>query len=297
MRKVLLLSLAVCLLSACGSDESILRKVGGEEDSLVARRIFREVPPTSQLWTEEHNRVPGAHYVALNTFDRIAEAAGRPDTAEAYRQRIYTTHPDSSVRAAFLYAAVRDAHKAGNDRKAARLYRRLTRELGETYYAEHAQQFSPDRAIQKGKQVPSFNFASIEDSSRTFTSEELRGKTYLMDFWGTWCGPCIQNMEHLHEAHEQYAGEEFGILSVSLHDEEGAVERFRENKWPMPWMNAQIEEGSQRQKEVVDKFEAVSFPHYILVNESGEIIATDRDLRNAEGEMQLNETLARVLNE
>jgi len=293
--KILSLLIFIGLVYSCDSDKSVLQKVGGEQDSLLARNIFREVPPTSNLWTKEHNRIPGAHYIALNTFGRIAEASGRPDTAAIYRQQIYEQHPDSSVRAAFLYSSVRDAYKAGEDKKLARLYKQLIDNYKNSYYAKRAREYAPNRAIQKGKQIPSFSFVSIEDSSKIITSEGLKGKMYLMDFWGTWCSPCVDNMEHLHELNEQYKDDGLHILSISLHDKEGAVERFREEKWPMPWMNVQINDDSKQEEETVEKFEAISFPNYILINKDGEIIATTRDLRNKEGEIVMKDILNRVL--
>lgn len=131
--KIISLIFFIGFLNSCDSDESVLQKVSGEQDSLLARKILEEVPPTSELWTKEQNRVPGAHYVATNTFGRIAEAANQPDAAESYRQSIYEQHPDSSVRAEFLYSAVRDAYKAKTDKKLARLYQQLIRDYKNSY--------------------------------------------------------------------------------------------------------------------------------------------------------------------
>lgn len=60
-------------------------------------------------------------------------------------------------------------------------------------------------------------------------------------------------------------------------------------------MNVQIRDNSKLEEEVVEKFEAISFPNYILVDESGEILATTRDLRNKKGEIQLENILNRAL--
>src|SRR5882762_2043651 len=45
-----------------------------------------------------------------------------------------------------------------------------------------------------GKQAPQFSLPSLTDSSRIISSSELRGRWYLFNVWGTWCGGC--RMEH-----------------------------------------------------------------------------------------------------
>ena len=139
--------------------------------------------------------------------------------------------------------------------------------------------------------MPSFAFVALGDSSVTHTDEALRGKTYLIDFWGTWCGPCIEEMPYLHEAYEKYRGDGFEILSVAMMDERAAIEAFREERHPMPWLHTLV---PQRDDEAVrTKFEVTSFPRPILVDASGTIIATDDALR---GE-KLAEVLARTFGE
>ena len=66
----------------------------------------------------------------------------------------------------------------------------------------------------------------------------MKGKIYLIDLWATWCGPCVGEMEILHEVYQKYKDNGFEILSISFDVSPKEVKAFRKKDWKMPWLHA-----------------------------------------------------------
>lgn len=181
--------------------------------------------------------------------------SGQPDKYSEYVQRIIQSHPDQRV---------------GNLAK---------------------KEYAPDRNIMVGKLIPAFSFASIDNPVTSYTNESLRGKIYLIDFWATWCKPCVEEMENMHRVYSKFKTRGFEVLSLSLDDKPETVNRFRSGKWKMPWLNSFVAGGFDSQ--VVKRFEISGIPKPILVDRDGRVIATGGDLRGP----NLDKTLARILSE
>ena len=106
--------------------------------------------------------------------------------------------------------------------------------------------------------------------------------------YNSWCGPCIEEFPYQHEAYERFQDQGFEILSVAMMDERAAIETFREERYPMPWLHTLV--SPEEEGRVRSQFEITGFPRPVLVGPSGEILATDEELR---GE-KLAKVLARV---
>jgi thiol-disulfide isomerase/thioredoxin len=181
--------------------------------------------------------------------------SGQPGKYSEYVQRIIQDHPDQRVR-----------------------------NLAKKQYA-------PDRAIMIGNPIPAFGLASLDVPATVYTNEGLRGKVYLIDFWATWCKPCVEEMENMHRVYQKYHGRGFEILSLSLDDKPETVKRFRSGKWKMPWLNAFVPDGFDNP--LVKQFEISGIPKPILVDRGGRIVATENELRGP----NLDRTLSRMLGE
>lgn len=252
------------------------------EDSLRARRVLEDVPPTSPLWS----LVWGG---PQNLFMTITVAAKAPRQAMAYADHVMEEHSDPSVRAAFLFDALAQAHETGDAERAVRYYTRLTEEFPDNEYATLANTlYDSNRQIKEGNAAPKFSLPSLDDSTVTYTDETFRGKIYLIDLWAVWCGPCVREMKYLHEVYETYRKKGFEILSISLDATRQDVAEFREKRWPMPWNHAFA--GRRSWNETAQVFEIAGIPKPILIDANGVIVATGWDLRGT----KLKETLTRV---
>jgi peroxiredoxin/YHS domain-containing protein len=66
--------------------------------------------------------------------------------------------------------------------------------------------------------APSFSLRSLSGEKVNLT--DVKGKVVLIDYWATWCGPCVATMPEMQRLHEKYSAKGLTILGVSV-DEEG----------------------------------------------------------------------------
>lgn len=113
----------------------------------------------------------------------------------------------------------------------------------------------------------------------------------MIDFWATWCGPCVGEMEALHKAYAKFKDKNFVILSVSFDASPQDVLKFRQDKWQMPWLHAFADQGFD--SKMAKDFETIGIPHPILVDTAGTIVATEEDLRGESLEKTLEKYLGK----
>lgn len=133
--------------------------------------------------------------------------------------------------------------------------------------------------IQIGAEIPDFEVASIDNNEVKYSKKSMLGKIYLIDFWATWCGPCVGEMENLHNAYKNFKDKGFEILSLSLDAETNDVIKFRNGQWKMPWLNSFI--GNPEGRKVAEKFEVIGIPKPLLISAEGKILETEMNLRGS----------------
>jgi peroxiredoxin/predicted negative regulator of RcsB-dependent stress response len=134
-----------------------------------------------------------------------------------------------------------------------------------------------------GKPAPSF--ASEDIAGKTVRLEAYRGKYVLIDFWATWCAPCIAELPRLQAAYRTYHDAGFDIIGISLDESKTAVVDFAKAR-NIPWPQLHNASGSA---DLVEGFGVSSIPATYLIDPAGTIIRLD-----VRGKV-LDETLTRLI--
>lgn len=122
----------------------------------------------------------------------------------------------------------------------------------------------------------------------TFDPKSLAGKVVLVDFWATWCGPCIAEIPNVIAEYEKYHDKGFEVIGISLDEEKDKVDAFvAEHKIPWPILYA----GKGWQDPVAQFYGISGIPQMILIGRDGNVITV-----NARGE-KLGERLAELFKE
>lgn len=110
--------------------------------------------------------------------------------------------------------------------------------------------------------APDFSVTTSE--GEYIALEDLRGKVVLLDFWGTWCPPCVASVPSLRDLYKRYSKEApFTIIGISSDSEEDKWRAFTtQNKMVWP-------QYLDRDRAVQRAFGVRSFPTYIVIDHEG----------------------------
>ena len=138
---------------------------------------------------------------------------------------------------------------------------------------------------QIGRVAPPF---TIHDGSQTVTLSQYRGKVVLLNFWASWCPPCIEELPSLMALHRRMP--QLVILGVSIDEDAQAYHNFLlQNNIDFPT----IREPSRATQ---NRYGTVQIPESYLIDKSGHIVrkyVSAQDWTNPE----ILKTLSAVLNE
>lgn len=167
------------------------------------------------------------------------------------------------------------------------LYKKVSEELNEKYpdniLVQDLQGSTTNmQSIEVGSEAPEINLPTPDGENIKLSS--LRGKVVLIDFWASWCGPCIREIPTLVELYKTYKTEGFEIYGVSLDaNKEGWTGAIKEHD--MKWIH--VSDLKYWQSEAAGTYNVEGIPHTVLIDKNGIIIA--KDLRGEELKEKLKE--------
>lgn len=131
--------------------------------------------------------------------------------------------------------------------------------------------------------APDFE-AELFDSDETVSLTGLKGKIVAIDFWATWCGPCLPVMPSIQKMHEEFKDrDDITIITVSLDQDENALRNFlKENKYTFPV----IFNGNGWTDGIAQKFGVNSIPSSFVIGKNGKFTSGKVHGTQLEAEIQ-----------
>ncbi|QEG21779.1 peroxiredoxin family protein [Mariniblastus fucicola] len=113
---------------------------------------------------------------------------------------------------------------------------------------------------------PSFSGKTI--NGKAFALSDLKGKIVVLDFWGTWCGPCVEAMPSLKLIRESFKDHGVEIVGIAV-DSLAPVKKFCESN-DIQWPNLVDPEGK-----LADHFGVGAFPTLMVIDQNGKHVVSD----------------------
>ena len=133
-----------------------------------------------------------------------------------------------------------------------------------------------------GKVAPAFRVKAL--TGETFDLAGMKGKTVLLDFWATWCGPCRKEMPTMEKIHQEFKANGLVVLGLNVGEDRGTVEKF------LKTAKVSYPVALTADTDVASAFEVTAFPTYVVIDREGNIAAYQV---GSAGEAALRETLAK----
>lgn len=262
------------LVAWAGTLDTIPTPEQREQWAAPAKRALESIGPRDPVWGLEE----WAMGLALSYADD-----------PQYFAIAANEHPDPNVGAALWIGELIRADQAGELERAREVMTALASpRFAEVEIIALAKMYDPERPTAPGRTVPDFRVRSA-DGKTEYSAADLRGHTYVLDFWATWCGPCIAEMPRLHAAYAELNGQpvdktkgtsayteiadpKLEVISISFDHDKKLVDKFRKERWPMPWAHAVPDEATHRQ--LSELFGIVGIPTMVLVGPDGIILAS-----------------------
>ncbi len=117
-----------------------------------------------------------------------------------------------------------------------------------------------------------FPFNTSDLSGRAFSLDDYKGRVVLLDFWATWCGPCIGELPETRVVYDKYHAQGFDVVGISLDEKRDDLTAFlkKENlSWP------QVFDGKGWNSPLAKQYGVRAIPATFLIGRDGKIAAVD----------------------
>ena len=257
-----------------------LEGIPGFDDRLRAEaaRLAKERP--------EDEAAAFAAYQVIRLDHRGPDGRFKPTAIDAVLSHIETFPKHPRYGPTMLVEIAESADEQDDAEVAVKALRILKQKFPEAPEASFAEGMAT-RVEAVGKPFP---IAGTLLNGAPLDPESLKGKVVLVDFWATWCGPCVAEIPRLKRLYKELHPKGFEIVGVSQDDDKGVLDAFVDEN-EIPWIQTfePLERGQDHP--LASKYGVVQIPTLFLIDREGRLVATK--LRGKALEAKVRELVAK----
>lgn len=232
----------------------------------------REMPLVSKVW-ELRKKTAGMRKPEDSTARKalLAEMTAANAQLVAIRKKFVADHPNSFVSVMQLVRLQGDYDAVAYEQA----YNKLGATYKDTYLGKYlGSRISGAKATSEG--AAAIDFTKKDNHGQPFTLSSLKGKYVLLDFWGSWCGPCRASHPHLKEIYSKYKEKGLEIVGVANEKSDNLEDAKK------AWLKAISDDGigwiqvlnnyDKASTDLVMSYGINGFPTKILLDKNGKVL-------------------------
>jgi peroxiredoxin len=143
--------------------------------------------------------------------------------------------------------------------------------------------------LSAGVAAPDFNL--IDATGKSVSLGQYRGKVVLIDFWQTWCPPCVEEIPYLKSLQEKYKSQGLVVLGVTDRLDQDGVEKWREflHAKKINYLTLMDEKGT-----IAAQYNVSGYPHKFIVDRNGRSVYDKRGYHSGD-EVELEREILKAL--
>ena len=120
---------------------------------------------------------------------------------------------------------------------------------------------TPTEGTQVGDLAPDFQYQDADGQSASFS--DFRGKSVLINFWATWCSPCVYEMPYIQQVYNEWSGNGLVVVAINVGDSPSQVGEFMQSQGlSLPVL-------LDRGRSIAQKYNIQYFPSTFFIDKDG----------------------------